>query len=380
MNHQNQTNTKQVWLLSIGFLWLFFGFDGIQQHMIALLSEWNMTAVGYNSLILVYVSFVMFDPVAAYLVSKYNSKPMLVFGASFYALFTFALSTLQVNFIYLCAILLGGGASLLWTAQNTYLIRVSQKSVYGKNAGIFNALRTLGSGIGVICFGLLIRQFTPGQTMQLFTIIVLLGGLCFFGLKQIPNQVTQNHWQLIKKTFTNKTYLRLSMPFFLIMFLQGLLLGYLPELITNRWGIEYVGLITSIFFLVPLLLTTVAGSISDRVGRLRVIRVAYGFIAGGLIFIGSPVLVLVIGGVIFLAIASAILNPASMAIVGDIAAGEVVVSVTAFFWIMRNFGILGALILAKLLSPGLILPVSVAIVGITIIIYWPYLATKTIKN
>jgi MFS family permease len=115
------------------------------------------------------------------------------------------------------------------------------------------------------------------------------------------------------------------------------------------------------------------GSLSDRIGRILVVKIAYVFVFLGLICISQPVFVLVVLGVVCLAIVTAILNPVSMAIVGDIAAGNEVVTLTAFIWLMRNVGIISSLLLSKMLSKVYILPVSFVVATITLGLYWPYI-------
>ena len=50
-----------------------------------------------------------------------------------------------------------------------------------------------------------------------------------------------------------------------------------------------------------------------------------------------------------------------------------VASALAFFWLMRNVGIMSALVLSKILVPSMILPTSLAVVGAATLVYWPYL-------
>lgn len=370
------SSRKPVMVLALAFACLFFGFDGVQQQVVAVMAKLGQPSLGYNILLLVYVCFLAFDPIASWLTKKMGARLGLWLGMLPYPLFILALMTMKVFWIYPASILLGMGAALMWTAQNTYLIQASHKQVYGRDAGWFNSMRTLGSGLGVMVFGVLLNQkMTFREISGWYFGVTLLGLIIASFLKRVPLAKTENHWSLLKQTFTNPQFVRLSMPIFLMMFLQGLIIGFLPEKIGQQWGIQYVGMVTSLFFLIPLVASYVTGIISDRIGRLKIIRIAYLWILMGLGLFMINQLWMWITGVVFLAFASAILHPAAMAVVGDVATEGNKEPVSAFFWFMRTIGVVGALLIGKLIQTPYVVPLSLGVSIFSFYIYSPLLNT-----
>jgi len=147
---------KEIKLLSLCFLLIFLGFNGVQQYITTFFSSNKAIDLGFHSLILIYLFFILFDPLSGLLVSKHGAKKCMIVSSIFYSVFIISLLSRSTLFIYFTSSLLGIAASLLWTGQNSYLIRASNKRYYGANSGFFNSFQSLGSAFGVFILGFLI--------------------------------------------------------------------------------------------------------------------------------------------------------------------------------------------------------------------------------
>jgi len=132
------TIPRNILFLSLGFFLIFWGFDGVQFFVTTFFEQQKIASVGFTSLILIYLFFTLGNPLAAIVVSHIGGKKSMMLGAVSYSLFIFALSLHNIPLLYAASILLGIGAALLWTGQNSYLIRASQEMSRGTNSGFFS--------------------------------------------------------------------------------------------------------------------------------------------------------------------------------------------------------------------------------------------------
>src|SRR3989338_11054057 len=114
MAHSIQRNVK---LLSIAFLLIFFGFDGIQQYVTTYFDAEGVKSVGFASLLVIYIVFALINPIAAVIVSRIGAKRSMLVAVGFYTLYCLSLLTANTAVIYLASALLGAAGAMLWTAQ-----------------------------------------------------------------------------------------------------------------------------------------------------------------------------------------------------------------------------------------------------------------------
>lgn len=193
--------SKEVKILSLAFLFIFFGYNGVQQYLTIYFSEAKLFKTGFNSLVLIYLFFVLSNLLAAIFVSKYGAKKCLIFSSLFYSIFIFSLLTPSIFLIYIISALLGMASSFLWTAQNSYLIRASDEKSYGENAGFFSLLQSLGSALGIFVLGFLIAKFSYKIPFLTFASFPLIGFLLLFKLKDLKTEKVLNRFQLLKKNY-----------------------------------------------------------------------------------------------------------------------------------------------------------------------------------
>jgi len=373
---------KEIKILSLSFLFIFLGFSGVQQYITTFFSESGIVEVGFISLILIYLFITLSEPFSAFFVSKYGTKKSMIIGSFLYFIFIASLLSESPYFIYITSALLGFGASLLWMGQGSFLIRTSDEKSYGKNSGFFDSLQFLGSVIGIIILGFFIEKFLFKSSFFIFSLFPLIGLFLIIGLKDFKTEEKINRFKFIRKSISNITLLKLSSFYFSIQFIFGLVIGIIPIQIKNVLGVSYVGILSSLFFIVPVLFSYFLGKLSDIKGRKKMIILSYIFIIISLIFLyfsASPIFLL--SGIILIAFNSAILRPTSFALIGDITTKKNLEFVMALFWIFQNLGIVSALFISKIfiVETKIIYLLSILVTVISLLILIPLLRLKLEK-
>ncbi len=268
---------KNIKILSLSFLLIFFAYNGVQQFLTVYFSELNIVKVGFWSLILIYLFLLITNFFSGFIVSKFGVKKCLIFGSLFYSLFIFTLVTKIPLLVYLASALLGFGASILWTAQGTFLIRASEPGNYGKNSGFFNTIFQLGSVLGIIIFSLLAAKFSFKSPFLIFGIIPLIASIFFLVLKNVePKEVDlKNRFQIFKKVITNSTALKFSLIWFSFSLIIASISGRFPLEIKEYFGLGSIGLVTPIFYFLPIVFSYYIGKSSDVKGRKSFLILAY---------------------------------------------------------------------------------------------------------
>jgi len=341
--------SDQVKILSACFLFIFFGFGAVQTYMMPFFSDYGLIDVGFRSLILIYLFFMISDPLSAIFISKYGAKKCMIFGTIFYFLFLISLLSKSFAAIYIASALLGIGASFLWTGQNTYLIRASSKKYYGESAGFFNMVYMAGGGAGVLVLSFMLSISSYESSFLLFSIFPIIGLLLLFRLADIRTQKKQDHIRLIKKSLSSRTALKLSILWFVISFCSGLTRGIIPLQINTILGISFVGILFSLFSIAPIFLSFFFGKLSDKVGRNKIIAAAYILQLAALLLLYFQNKIMLVLGIILFALSSAIMRPVTYALVGDVSTGKNLEYLAALFWTIENAGIVLALIFSQLL-------------------------------
>jgi len=366
--------SSQVRLLSLAFLFIFTGFNGIQQYITTFFSQTGLPTSGFVSLILIYLFFILSDPFSAIVVSKYGSKKSMMIGVVCYFVFIFTLSLNSLQLVYIVSALLGFGASLLWTGQNSYLIRATTEDNRGTNAGFFSTILFLGSAVGVILVGFLIDQLSYQRTFLLVSALPAVGFLLISKLDNLKPEKSGNHLLLLRKAISSKTAWRLSTIWFSVFFIYGLAIGLIPIEIKSTFGIAYVGSISSIFYIAPIFLSLAMGKLSDSTGRKKILLIALLINFIGLVFLyfsHQPIILLV--GIILIAIYFSIVHPLTLALVGDVTTKKNLEYLIAFFWMIENVGVVAALVLSSFIQTKTIYLISIVTLFVTLCILIPIL-------
>ncbi|MFA5086931.1 MAG: MFS transporter [Candidatus Paceibacterota bacterium] len=373
---------REIKILSLSFLLIFFGFNGVQQYMTTFFSEAGIVEVGFRSLILVYLSFIVFNPFSVWLISKFGSKKCMLLSSLMYVIFILSLLTKSSWAIYGSSVLLGISASLLWMGASCYLIRVSKEDEYGKNSGIFNSFQSFGSAAGVILLGFLVSYFSFNVPFLVFSAFPILGTFFILTLEDVRIEQKKNQFELIKKSITSKTAIRLSSIWFVANLSYGFVIGIIPIQIKDILGASFVGPLSFLFYALPILLSYFFGRLSDVHGRKIMIGFSYLLMVLGLLFLSVKIYFVL--GIILLALNTALMKPITYALIGDVTTKDNLEPVSALFWMVQNVAVVITLFVSGMFKESInsLYYISILAIFVSALILLPFfkLELKEIKN
>lgn len=349
---------RNIKILSFSFFLIFFGYNGVQQYITTFFSERGAEGVGFQSLILIYLSLFIFSFFGIKIVLKYKFKKTLLFSSLFYPLFLLSLLTKNIFVIYFFSVLLGAAAVLLWTAQTSFLIQETEEKFYGKISGFFVSLRDSGAFFGILAFAFFIKYFVFEIPILVLSIFSFLGFLFLFQLKEkksIEDEERKfNILKFLKNLKRSPYFLKLSALYFSSSLIQGLIIGILPLKIKSTFGIPEVGFFTSIFYIMPILFSLPAGIFSDKRGRRINFLLGYLLIFFSLLILSfSKNKIILFWGILLFSLNSPFIRPALLALIGDLSFKKDLEIISGFLLGIRSLGTVIALSLPLFFSEKL---------------------------
>lgn len=365
--------SKDVRWLSLGFLLLFFGFDGVQQYVTIFFKNVNATQVGFTSLVIIYAAFMLVNPLSPIVINRLGSRRTLLLTFGAYAVYCLGLLTKTPALIYTLSILAGVAAGVLWPAQNSYLIRASESTEYGKNAGFFGMNFAIGAGFGVLIMGQLIPRTGPETAFTLFALIIALAGFCFWRLHDVRGEAATRGSMV--KMLRSTTAVRYSMLWLAFNFIQGLVIGIIPLKISEVISVSAVGPLIALFYISPIAFSYLVGKRSDATGRRGWTWLMLALCAAGLLVtMYANTALLLIAGVIILALNFGISRTIAFALVGDVTNKDNTENFAALVWAVQAGAMLLAILLSSLLAGKVLYLSALAITVTSIVIVLPLLS------
>lgn len=360
------TIPRNIFWLSVAFLLTFFAFDGVQQFLSIHWQELGQTKAAFISLVIVYAVFTVGNPVAALVVHRLGAKWSMMIATIPYSLYLGIVTTGSVPLLYTASALLGLAASMLWTAQNSYLVRASDPAVYGRNSGVFATCFSVGATLGIILFGWL-RPLVGGHALLwTYAIVPLLGLFALLRLEDLRAEPGPSKWTLVRQSVASVTAWRIGAIWFVFNFIQGLMLGVVPLEIMQTLGLPFVGMLIGVFYVTPMLFSYWFGRQSDRTGRITMVRMMYVLsLLGVALLFGARQPILLISGIVCLALNFGLARTITFALVGDLATPKMVESLSALFWMIQSLATMSALLLSTILGREALYWSSLGFIAVT---------------
>lgn len=375
---------KEIKILSFSFFIMFFAYNGVQQFLVAYFSTVNKVGVGFWSLTLVYFFLLISNFFSGFIVSKFGVKKCLAAGSLFYSLFIFSIVSNNSFLIYLASSLLGFGAALLWTAQGTFLVRVSDPKKYGKNSGFFNTLFQFGSVFGIIIFSFLVFRLSFQSIFLIFAFLPLISAIIFATLKNTKPKVVnlREKLRVFGKILTNLLTIKFFLTWISFSLVQGMVAGQIPLEIKKYFGLGSIGFLSSFFYFLPIALSYYLGKLSDIKGRKNLLILAYILIALGLgLFtiqinfdLGKWFFILCF---VLISFGYAIFAPIRFAIIGDVSKDSNLEYMTAASVLFGNMGYVIVFLLNIYLQTTVSYLIVFCIIFSSLIISLPVLKLNT---
>jgi len=134
-----------VILLGFGFMFVFTAFQtfgNIEQTIIKSVNDDDPTfkGDGYTSLAIIYVMLSLGNWAAPSIIAKFGPRLSMVIGSITYLIFILSFLLPKTWLLYVVSVVIGLGASIIWTGQGNYLTLNSDDSTISRNSGVFWAL------------------------------------------------------------------------------------------------------------------------------------------------------------------------------------------------------------------------------------------------
>ncbi len=365
--------SRNVQFLGVSFLLIFFGFDGFQQYVTTYFQHLGIPRIGFLSLVLVYLAFMVGSLPAASVVTRLGAKRSMVVAVTAYALYGFSLLTASPPAILAASMVLGVAGSVLWTAQSAYLIRASDPATYGADAGRFATMFAVGAASGVLLLGILLPTIGFRAGLAAFATIPLLALAVLTRLDDLHGDVKRREWSAAFRMLRSATARRIVIVWFPFNFIQGFILGIVPLKIGEVFGATpAIGVLIALFYLAPVLTAYAFGALSDRTGRNGMVTATFGSSIAGLVLLavaGSPALLIV--AIAFLAVNFGLGRTTTFALVGDVSDGATLDAFSALTWFVQSIAFTTAFVLPLFVRGSALYVVAVAIIGVLYLLYHP---------
>ncbi|XP_023672315.1 UNC93-like protein MFSD11 isoform X1 [Paramormyrops kingsleyae] len=132
--------TYNVVILGVGFMLIFTAFTtcgNIEQTVIKSLHNTTFRGSGYHSLGIIYGVFSFSNLFAPVIVTILGPRVTMFLSGLLYSCYSALFILPETWSFYLVSILIGLGASMLWTAQGTFLVQNSDVATINKHTGVF---------------------------------------------------------------------------------------------------------------------------------------------------------------------------------------------------------------------------------------------------
>ncbi|MCX6738283.1 MAG: MFS transporter [Candidatus Parcubacteria bacterium] len=263
---------KNLVFLFIGFLLLFMGFDSSQYYFSSIFYSENIKLISLVSLSLIYLTFAIATFFSPFFCRKLGLKKSFFVSSLFYPLFILSVLFKSEIFIYLASIFLGFAASIIWTAQGTYLVQQTNEKNRGFYSGLFFAMIPLGTSFMVFLSSFFVEAISFVVIYFVLFLISIAGSI----LLLVPSDSGRmRDYKLSPRQVIRKKSMISLMPFlFSSSFVSGLMLSVIPIRITDFFGLGYVGKIVAIFTFSGVIISVLIGKLSDKYGTRRFVYIS----------------------------------------------------------------------------------------------------------
>lgn len=352
-NKEESFYTAQFGLLCLSSFLFFSSFSMILAELPSFLT--SLGGKEYKGLIIALFTLAagLSRPFSGKLTDTIGRIPIIVFGA---------VVCFLTGFLYPLLLTVGGflfirfvhGLSTGFTPTGTaaYVADVVPISKRGEAMGIFGLTNNIGTAIGPAFGSYIVLHYPIEYMFYCSSGFAILSILILIKLKEtLPQQQRQRfRWGLLKINPRDIIELRVIAPsitLLLSVFSFGIILTIIPDF-SDHLGIGNKGLFFTVFTLSSLGIRFVAGKVSDRFGRVAVIKVGVLIQVLAMLIIGlatTPWMLML--GAVFFGIAVGIVSPTAFAWTIDLSQDEARGRALATLYIALEAGIgIGALLSA----------------------------------
>ena len=341
--------TLQFWLLCASSFLFFASFNIIIPELPAYLEK--LGGAEYKGLIISLFTFtaMISRPFSGKFTDNIGRIPVMIFGAMvcFVLGFIYPMVTTVVGFFVL-RLVHGFSTGFKPTGTVAYVADIIPFNRRGEAMGISGMFGTFGMAAGLGIGSLIKIYFSIDILFYTSSVLAILSIIILIGMEEtLPNSQKLNwsHLKVKKHEIIDMSVLEPCIVMFCTVFSLGVVLTIIPDLSVHL-GIENKGLFFAVFTVASVLVRVIAGKISDKYGRERVLLVASLLYAAGMLVVGmaDSVTVLLVGAVLF-GLGTGMNSPTIFAWTADLCREENRGKAMATVFIALEFGImLGAIV------------------------------------
>jgi len=360
---------KNYLIFALVSFFVFFGYNSAEQNLTTFYESRGILGVATKALSLLYGVIIVGCFFSPSITNKIGIKRTTLIGLSMYTLFVFTLSLKIPVLAYIAALMLGVGCGLSGIAGVDFIRLESPKGKVGEVSGILNAFRTLGGFIGILTASYLLSRNIAFESIYTFLGLVMLIGITILVLflkeparERVETERKETSLLESFKLLKDKR-VHLIFPYQAGNgFLFGLILGAIPKMISTYSGLQYVGVVTSLFYLTLSISGYFTGKLSDKFGRYKMLFLSVvTSVVTVLILMNFKSLLMLTLSMIFAGFSSSINGVVLGALNIDIFKEHIKEASVALSILSTLFGFIPALILSKNLSSSTMYFISLAI-------------------
>jgi hypothetical protein len=304
----DETNVQTSYWFTLACAVLFFGVGAVQQYIAVWFQERGLPHVGKNTLVLVYLFYFLGAFQAHRVINFLGCRTCMMATSLVYGALILSIWSGSELLSYLTAAMSGLMASLLWTGQTIVLNQISDSNLRSIAVGQFWTRYPLGTGLGTLTLGMLIGRFAYSIPILCFSLFAIVSFFLFWQMpnkSKITNPTTKNRFPSFHAVTVGT-----ALTVFFVRFIYALVISQVPIDLKDAIGTTYVGLVTSPFFLLTILVSKPVTIFAHKRGFL--LTACLGLIVSGLgiacLLLPQTATSLTIG-VLLIALTSAALNP-----------------------------------------------------------------------
>jgi len=281
--------SNQFWLLCVSSLLFFASFNMIIPELPEFITK--LGGADYKGLIisLFTLTAMLSRPFSGKLADRLGRKPVIIFGGIvclISSLFYPALTTLYGFFILrLCH---GFSTGFSPTGISTYVSDIIPPNRRGEAMGLIGTAGALGMACGPAIGGLVANRLSLNWMFYLSSFFAFVSVMLVLSIRETLVERQSISWALFKIQKRDLFEPRVMVPC-LVMVLAAFAYGAVYTLMPDfgkHLGIQNKGLLFAFLTVASLLVRLVAGKVSDRYGRVPVLKISVTLITISMLIIG----------------------------------------------------------------------------------------------
>ncbi|MBL6447211.1 MFS transporter [Fulvivirga sp. 29W222] len=346
---KERTYTLQFWLLCASSFLFFASFNIIIPELPDFLT--NLGGEEYKGLIisLFTLTALISRPFSGKFTDNIGRIPVMILGAlvCFLLGFIYPMITTVIGFFVL-RLVHGFSTGFKPTGTVAYVADIVPLNRRGEAMGVSGMFGTFGMATGLGIGSLIKVYFSIDVLFYTSSALAILSILILIGMKETlpnPQRLKLSHLKIKSSEVIDRSVIDPCIVMFFTVFSLGIVLTIIPDF-SEYLGIVNKGLFFAVFTVASVVVRVIAGKVSDRHGRERVLLVAALLYAAGMFVVGiaDNTSVLLTGAVLF-GLGTGMNSPTIFAWTADLCKDENRGKAMATVFIALEFGIMmGALL------------------------------------